>query len=249
MSGHSKWHNIRLKKGKVDAQKGRFFSKISKEIIIAVRDGGSPDPDSNLRLRMAIVKAKEVNMPNDNIKRAILKGSGEGGRSDLEEITYEGYGPAGVAIYIEALTDNRNRTASDIRSTLSRNGGNLGENGCVGWMFAKKGIITVDKDDYAEDELFNTAIEAGAEDFKAEDDYEIITDPTAFEDVKKALTEQSIKIKDSQITMIASTNVAVGEKEAKQVLRLMDSLEDHDDVQHVYSNFDISDEIMAKIEA
>ncbi|GBF35333.1 hypothetical protein DCCM_4456 [Desulfocucumis palustris] len=242
MSGHSKWSTIKRKKAKVDAQRGKVFTRLSKEIIMAAKAGGG-DPEGNMRLKTAIQKAKEVNIPNENIQRAIMKGTGELGGGNFEEIVYEGYGPGGVAVMMEILTDNRNRTAGEIRHLFSRYGGNLGETGCVSWMFDKKGLIMVDKASGAnEDDLLLAVLEAGAEDMKVEEDsFEIYTEPESLESVRENLAAQGCVIADAEITMIPQTSVNLAGNEAEQMLKLMDSLEDHDDVQEVYANFDITE--------
>lgn len=243
MAGHSKWAQIKRKKADIDAKRGKAFTKIVKEIAVAAKMGGS-DPDGNPRLRTAIDKAKEVNMPADNVKRAIMKGAGELPGSVYEDIIYEGYGPAGVAILIETLTDNKVRTVSEIRHILSKNGGNLGESGCVNWMFEKKGTIFVERSAADEDTLMTIVLEAGAEDMKSDpdDDFEIITAPEMFEPVKAALTANNIAIASSEITMVPKNTVPVEGAAAAQLLRLMDVLEDNDDVQNVYANFDMQDQ-------
>jgi len=243
MAGHSKWKQIKRKKADLDSKRGKSFTKIVKEIAVAAKMGGA-DPDGNPRLRTAIEKAKEVNMPADNVKRAIQKGAGELPGAVYEDILYEGYGPAGVAILIETLTDNKVRTVSEVRYILSKNGGNLGESGCVGWMFEKKGTIFVERSAADEDTLMTIVLEAGAEDMKSDpdDDYEIVTAPEMFETVKAALTANKIAIASSEITMMPKNTVPVEGAAAAQVLRLMDALEDNDDVQNVYANFDMQDQ-------
>jgi YebC/PmpR family DNA-binding regulatory protein len=249
MSGHSKWHSIRHKKARVDAQRGKMFTRLIKELTVAARMGGG-DPESNSRLRTAIATAKAANMPADNIERAIKKGTGELPGVSYEEVTYEGYGPAGVAIMVDTMTDNKNRTVAEIRYIMSKNGGNLGANGCVAWMFHKKGIMTIEAEGIDEDELLEVALEAGAEDMTSEDGlFQITTDPASFEDVRAALEEQSIPMASAELTMVPENTVKVNEKEASRVLRLMDALENHDDVQNVYSNFDIPEEILAALES
>lgn len=247
MSGHSKWHNIRLKKGKADAARGKVFTKISKEIMLAVREGG-PDPDMNYRLSAVIDKAKSNNMPNANIDRAIKKGAGEDEAGSIEEIILEGYGPHGIAILVEAATDNKNRTIPEIRSLFGKYGGSLGEAGCVSWMFDRKGLITVPAEEAGEEEMFEKALEAGAEDLKKEDDvFHIYTDPTDLMEVRKNLKEQGLKIDSAEFTMIPQNEITLGKSQAESILKLVDSIEDNDDVQKVHANMDIPDEIMAEI--
>ena len=247
MSGHSKWHNIKLRKGKQDAERGKMFTKIAREIIVAAKAGGG-NPDTNLRLRFVIQKARENSMPADNIKRAIQRGTGEIEGAQYEEITYEGYGPAGVAVLVSCLTDNRNRTVAELRTIFSKTGGSLGESGCVAWMFDHKGMITIQKDAIDEDTLMMTAIEAGAEDIRTEGDtFEVLTAPDDLANVRQALTDAGIKFDEAELTMIPQNQVTVNEKEAGQVLRMTDMLEDNDDVQQVYANFDIPDEILEAI--
>jgi YebC/PmpR family DNA-binding regulatory protein len=245
MSGHSKWHSIKHKKGALDAKRGKLFTKFIKEITVAARSGGG-DPDGNARLRKAILDAKAGNMPNDTIERAIRRGTGEEEGVNYEEITYEGYGPRGVALLIEAMTDNRNRTVAEIRHLFSKNGGNLGESGSVGWMFEKKGYIVVDKAAKAEDELFELAIDAGAEDLRDdEENFEIITSQEKFEGVLAAVKSAGIEPQVSEVTMVPQNYIKLEGQEARQMLKLMEALEDHDDVQKVSANFDISEADMA----
>ena len=247
MSGHSKWSSIKHKKGAADAKRGKIFTKIIKEITVAARIGGG-DPDGNPRLRTAIMGAKSKNMPVDNITRAIKKGTGELEGIQYEEHTYEGYGPGGAAIFLEAMTDNKNRTVSEIRAALGKAGGNLGENGCVGWMFEKKGLITVKAEAKSEDELMELAIDAGADDLQTVDEqYEITTAVENFEAVRKALEDAGVAMELAEITRIPQNTVSIDEKKGKALLKLMDILDDHDDIQKAYSNFDISDEVMAAI--
>ena len=249
MSGHSKWASIKHKKASTDAKRGKIFTKIVKEIAIAARLGGG-DPGGNPRLRTAIEKAKEVNMPHDNIKKAIMKGTGELPGVSYEEFVYEGYGPAGAAVMMEVMTDNKNRTLPEIRTIMSKCGGSLGETGCVSWMFDKKGYILVNKTKASEDSVMSVALEAGAEDMKndpLEDNYEIITAPEEMNNVKTALENANIPIESSEVSMIPQNYVVLDAKPAEQMLRLMDALEDHEDIQNVYSNFDISDEVAEKI--
>jgi YebC/PmpR family DNA-binding regulatory protein len=248
MSGHNKWAKVKRYKGALDQKRGQVFSRLSKEIQLAAKSGG--DPDTNLRLRTILLKAKEASMPADTIKRAINKGTGAEAAAALEEVVYEGYAPAGVAMLVEAVTDNRNRTAADIRSVFSKNGGNMGETGSVGFLFDKKGQIIVKKSAIGEDELMGVVLDAGAEDLKTDkgDIYEVVTPPEAFENVKKALEDKKVPMDAAEVTMIPKTTVALDQKKAEAVLRLYDALDEHDDVQNVYANFDISDEVMAKIE-
>lgn len=245
MSGHSKWANIKHKKGKMDAIRGKVTTKIGREITVAVRLGGS-DPTGNMKLKLALAKAKANNIPKDNIQRAIQKGLGSLDGSAYEELTYEGYGPGGVAVLVEIMTDNRNRTAADIRHLFSKNGGNLGESGCVAWMFKRKGLFVIEKETGAnEEDLMILALDAGAEDFKAEDDsFEIITTPEEFDQVQEVLEKNNIQTSIAQITMVPETTVELSGTDAVKMLKLMEVLEDHDDVQEVYANFDIPDEMM-----
>jgi len=245
MSGHSKWSSIKHKKGAVDAKRGKIFTKLIKEITVAARMGGSGDPDANPRLRTAIAAAKNENMPKDNIERAIKKGTGELEGVSYEESTYEGYGPGGAAVLVESLTDNKNRTVADIRHIFSKCGGNLGENGCVAWMFDKKGYIVVDRSVVDEDSLMEAALDAGAEDVREdESNYEVITAPEDFEAVKAAVDENSIPCLDAEVTMLPQTATNLQGKEAEQMIRLMDMLDDCDDVQKVYTNADIPEELV-----
>ncbi len=247
MSGHSKWSGIKHKKAKVDAQRGRVFTKLIREITVAARAGGG-DPDGNPRLRLAIDKAKAVNMPQDNIQRAIQKGTGELPGTSYEEYIYEGYGPGGVAVLLEIVTDNKNRTAPEIRKAFAKYGGNLGESGCVAWMFDKKGLIQVDTSEADEDRLLGVVLEAGAEDVRRSDDtFEVITAPKDLERVKESLTKEKIEIAEGEVTMLPQSTVKLEGKQAQQMLQLMETLEEHDDVQNVYANFDIPDEIMAAV--
>lgn len=248
MSGHSKWSTIKHKKGAADAKRGKVFTKIIKEITIAARIGGG-DPDANPRLRQAIANAKQVNMPLENVTRGIKKGTGELEGVNYEEISYEGYGPGGAAILIDAMTDNKNRTIGELRSVMGKNGGNIGENGCVGWIFEQKGMIVIDATDRDEDELMELALEAGADDLEKKDDqFEIKTAVENFEAVRKAIEDKGIEMEFAELTRIPSNTIEVDEKTGRQLLRLMDLLEDHDDVQKVYSNFDIPEEVMVAIE-
>jgi YebC/PmpR family DNA-binding regulatory protein len=245
MSGHSKWHSIKHKKGALDAKRGKLFTKFIKEITVAARTGGG-DPDANARLRKAILDAKNGNMPNDTIDRAIRRGTGEEDGVNYEEITYEGYGPGGVALLIQSMTDNRNRTVAEIRHLFSKNGGNLGESGSVGWMFDKKGYIVVSKSDKSEEELFDLVIEAGADDLRDdEDNFEIITSPEAFEGVQAAVKSAGIEPQVAEVEFVPQNYIRLEGADARQMLKLMEALEDHDDVQKVSANFDISEADMA----
>lgn len=245
MSGHSKWHNIRLRKGKQDALRGKLFTKIAREIIVAAKEGGG-NPDANMRLRLVIQKARENSMPVDNIKRAIQRGTGELDGANYEEVTYEGYGPAGVAVLIECLTDNRNRTVAELRNIFTKVGGNLGESGCVGWMFDTKGLVQIPADSTDEDSVMMATLDAGADDIKAEGDtIEVLCQIEDLQKVRDALTEAGIAYATAEVTKLPKTTVKIEDsKEASQILRLMDGLDDNDDVQQAYANFDISDELM-----
>ncbi len=246
MSGHSKWSTIRHKKGAQDAKRGKVFTKLIKEITVAARVGGSGDPAANPRLRQAIQAAKAENMPKDNIDRAIKKGTGELEGVNYEESIYEGYGPGGAAILIESLTDNKNRAVAEIRHIFSKNGGSMGESGCVSWMFEKKGYISVEKNGTDEELVMETAIEAGAEDVREDDDYfEIITEPGDFEAVKSAIEAEEIPFTTAEVTMIPQTYNNLEGKDAEQMLKLMEALDDCEDVQKVYTNADIPEEILS----
>jgi len=248
MSGHSKWANIKRRKGAVDAKRGKIFTKLIKEITVAARLGGG-DITGNPRLRSAVAAAKEENMPKDNIDRAIKKGTGELEGVVYEEITYEGYGPGGVAVLVECMTDNRVRTVADVRHAFSKSGGNMGESGCVAWMFDKKGSMTIDKSSIEEDNLLEIALEAGAEDVEVEEnEYQVLTAPEEFSGVQEKLAEKGVHFLAAGINMIPQNTIEItDEKTAQQILTLLERLEDHDDVQNVYANFDIPDEIMEKI--
>lgn len=250
MAGHSKWAQIKHKKAQTDAKRGKLFSKIVKEISVAARLGGG-DPEGSPRLRGAIERAKEVNMPSENIKRAIMKGADALSGAAYEESIYEGYGPGGAAILIETLTDNKNRTTSDVRYILSKNGGSLGEAGCVSWIFEKKGYILVEKTAVDEDALIMIALDAGAEDVKndpKENNYEIITSPENFNVVKETVKKQRIPVFFAEITMLPKNYVPLDDKTAEQMLRLIETLQDNDDVQNVYANFDITEATLEKIQ-
>ena len=249
MSGHSKWANIKHRKGAQDAKKGAVFQKLAKFIIVAAREGGG-DPNANFRLKTAIDKAREYNMPMDNIERAIKRGTGEIEGATYEEITYEGFGPAGVAILVETLTDNRNRTSADMRSLFSRNGGNMGEAGSVGWMFERRGVLSVTGKNLDEEKLMEVAIEGGADDLvqDGEDGYTVYCAPSVLSEVKEALKSKGYAVGGTELSMVPKTSVEIAKKEdAARVLRLVEILEDHDDVQNVYGNFDIPDEVMEAI--
>ncbi|MDO8431203.1 MAG: YebC/PmpR family DNA-binding transcriptional regulator [Candidatus Binatus sp.] len=249
MSGHSKWSSIKHKKALTDSKRGKVFTKLIKEITIAARLGGS-DINANPRLRTAVTIAKKQSMPNDNIDRAIKKGTGATGADALEEITYEGYGPGGVAIMVEVLSDNRNRTVAEIRFIFSRRGGNIGETGCVGWMFKKRGVIGIEKSAIDEDKLLEIALDAGADDVTSDDDtFQVLTAPEHFATVRDALEKSGLAIAHSELTRIPENTVAVSGHAAGQVLKLMEELEDHDDVQNVAANFDISEQEMAQFSA
>lgn len=247
MSGHSKWASIKHKKGAVDAKRGKVFTKLIKEITVATRMGGK-DPEANARLRAAIAAAKAENMPKENIERGIKKGTGELEGSTYEEATYEGYGPGGVAVLVEVLTDNKNRAVAEVRHVFERHGGSLGAAGCVAWMFSQKGLIVLPKDQTDEEKLFEVALEAGAEDIKEEEEeFEVITEPSLFEQVKTAVEGTGLTYALAEITMIPQTTTTLEGKNAQQMLTLMELLEDNDDVNHVYANFDIPDEVMEAI--
>jgi len=245
MSGHSKWHTIKHKKGATDAKRGKIFTKLIKEITVAARTGGSGDIDSNARLRKAVTDAKGQNMPNDTIDRAIKRGTGELDGAQYDEVLYEGYGPNGVAVMVEAMTDNRNRTVAEIRHIFSKNGGNMGESGSVGWMFDKKGYFVVDKAAKSEDELFEIAIDAGADDMQDEGDvFEIFSAPENFEAVNDALKSAGIEPQAAEVSMVPQNYIKLEGGDAKTMMKLYDALEDNDDVQKVYANFDIDESEM-----
>lgn len=249
MSGHNKWASIKHKKGANDAKRGKLWSRIAKELTLAAREGGG-DAETNAKLRVIIAKAKSANMPNDNIDRAIKRGTGEfDDGTVLEEIIYEGYGPGGVAVMLDIATDNKNRTAAEIRSIFSKNGGSLGENGCVAWSFNRKALFTVDATKYEEDSIMEMALEAGAEDIENEDDVYSITAPVeSFSDLAEAFKNNNIETLSADITRIAENTIKVEGSEAKRVLKMLDLLEDHDDVQSVSANFDIDDSVFGEME-
>ncbi len=249
LAGHSKWANIKHRKAKVDAQRGRLFTKLGKEILVAARRGG--DPDANPLLKTAIARAREANMPMDNINRLIAKATGELEGVNYEEVTYEGYAAGGVAVLLVTVTDNRNRTAPEIRHLFSRHGGSLGEAGCVAWMFDRKGLITLSKESLSVDpeELMLLLIEEGAEDVREEEDsIEVVTAPDDLDKIKEFLSAQNIKYSTAEVTMVPNSTISVTDKNtAEKVLNLMDALEDHDDTQQVYANFDIPDEVLQEL--
>ena len=247
MSGHSKWATIKHKKAATDAKRGRIFTRLIKEITIAARNGG--DTESNPRLRTAVLAARNENMPADNIKRAIQRGTGELPGVVFEEVSYEGYGPHGVAIIVEVATDNKNRTVSEIRHIFSRFGGNLGEANCVAWMFSKRGSIVVPKKSATEDQLMNIVLDAGAEDLRDDgEQWEIVAPPEAVEPVTKALKDAKIEVTNSEVTLLPQTYVKLEGKEAEQMIKFVDALEEHEDVQHLYSNFDIDERVLEQVE-
>ncbi len=249
MAGHSKWANIKYRKMREDAKRGRIFTRLTREIIVAAREGGG-DPETNPRLRTAIAAAKAANMPKENIERAIKRGTGELPGVTYEEVTYEGYGPGGVAVIVETITDNRNRTVSEIRYIFSKHGGSLGETGCVSWLFDKKGVITIKGQGLSEDDLLMVALEAGAEDLKREEDtFQIITAPEDFEAVKEALEREGLPIEEAEITLVPKNTVRVEGDKAEKVLKLMDALESLDEVQKTYANFEIPEEVMTSLGA
>ncbi|HEU6436329.1 MAG TPA: YebC/PmpR family DNA-binding transcriptional regulator [Nitratidesulfovibrio sp.] len=247
MAGHSKWANIQHRKGRQDAKRGKLFTKAAKEIIIAAKGGG--DPASNARLRAAIAAAKAVNLPKDKIDNAIKKGTGELAGGDILEISYEGYGPGGVALIVEAATDNRNRTVAEVRHILSKHGGSMGEAGCVGWMFERKGVITLDGAKYTEDQVMEAALEAGADDVRDEGGtWEIHTAVGDFAAVRDALEAAGLEMDSAELSMIPQNTVEVDAEAGRKLMRLVDALEDNDDVQNVHANFDLPDEVLAELE-
>ncbi|MDD3270047.1 MAG: YebC/PmpR family DNA-binding transcriptional regulator, partial [Syntrophomonadaceae bacterium] len=251
MSGHSKWANIKHKKARSDEKKGKEFTKVAKEITIAARTGGSGDPEANAKLKLAIQKAKTINMPNENISRAVKKGTGEIEGEAIEEIIYEGYAPGGIAVMLDIATDNRNRTASEVRHLFSKHNGNLGENGCVAWMFKRVGLITINRDKIKmdEEEFMLKALEAGADDIREEEEYfEVLSTPDVFMEVKEALEAEGFIIEESDVVMMPENTVEINDQEmAAKIIKLVDLLEDHDDVQNVYTNMSIPDEILEKL--
>lgn len=247
MAGHSKWAQIKRQKGAADAKRGQLFTKLGREITVAVRQGG-PDPDGNPRLRLAIQRARDANMPMDTIERAIKRGTGAGEGASLDEVMYEGYGPGGAAILVEVLTDNRNRSVAEVRSVFTRGGGNLGESGCVAWLFDPRGVITIEVDGGDPDEIALKAIDAGAEDVRVEDStLEVYTAPADLDQVRQALERADVKIASAELAMVPKTTVTVDPKDAVAVLKLMERLEDLDDVQRVYTNLEIDDEVLRQL--
>ena len=245
MAGHSKWAQIKRKKAVTDARRGKLWTRLLKEVTVSARIGGG-DPDGNARLRTAVADAKAANVPNDNIDRAIKRGTGELEGSQLEEFTYEGYGPGGVAVLIETVTDNKNRTVADLRHLFSKHGGNLGENGCVAWMFTKRGVLALPKEALNEEELIELALEVGADDFDSEEDAHVLrTSPEAFEGAREALADRGLEPVAQELAMEPQTYVELEPASASQMLSLMEALEDHDDVQSVWANFDVDDELLA----
>jgi YebC/PmpR family DNA-binding regulatory protein len=249
MSGHSKWAQIKRQKGVADTRRGQLFTKLGREIMVAARQGGA-DPATNFRLRLTIQKARDNNMPADNIDRAIKRGAGGADAAALLEVTYEGYGPGGAAILVETLTDNRNRTVADVRATFARAGGALGEAGCVSWLFESKGVVTAPVQDQGADDVALLAIDAGAEDVKVEDDaVEVYTKPADLENVRRSLEEAGVTVASAEIAMVPKSTLGLGEREALQTLRLLDRLEELDDIQRVYSNADFPDSALAAYSA
>lgn len=244
MSGHSKWNNIKRKKEKADGAKAKIFTKIGRELTVAVKEGGSADPNSNSRLKDCIAKAKAANVPNDNIERIIKKAAGEGNTDNYEDVTYEGYGPSGVAVIVEALTDNRNRTAADVRHAFDKFGGNLGTTGCVSFMFNKKGVIVIEREGLDEDTVMTDALEAGASDFAADEDvFEISTDPADFSGVREDLEKKGYEFVSAEVEMVPDTYTAIEDSEiAEKMQKMLDLLEDSDDVQNVWHNWDAPEE-------
>ncbi|SFP94005.1 YebC/PmpR family DNA-binding transcriptional regulator [Salibacterium halotolerans] len=248
MAGHSKWHNIKRRKESQDAKRAKVFTKLSKEIFAAVRESGD-DPDTNLRLRMALTKARAENVPSDNIERTIKKASGEGGAVDYEAFTYEGYGPGGAAVLVQTLTENKNRTVSEVRHAFSKHGGNLGENGCVSFMFNRKGQLIIERDTEMDEEAFTLeAIEAGGEEIDSDESWFYIqTEPDDFEEVKKALEDKGYTFSKAEIILFPDVNTALNDEHAEKMMKLIDALEDNDDVQNVYHNFEVEEEQLERL--
>ncbi|MFP4128510.1 MAG: YebC/PmpR family DNA-binding transcriptional regulator [Desulfonatronovibrio sp.] len=248
MAGHSKWHNIQHRKGRQDAKKGKIFTKVTKEIFLAARTGGG-DPGTNNRLRSAIESAKAVNLPKDKIDTAIKKGTGELAAENIDEVFYEGYGPGGAAILVEAATDNKNRTVAEIRHMLSKSGGSMGESGCVAWMFDNKGVLSFDKQSYSDEDLLEAGLDAGVEDIEDDGEvWQVTCAPEDFVQVKKAYDEAGMKYQDAQVTMIPKNTVDVDVETGRKLLKLYENLDDHEDVQDVYSNFELPDELLRELE-
>ncbi|MBR4748883.1 MAG: YebC/PmpR family DNA-binding transcriptional regulator [Abditibacteriota bacterium] len=249
MSGHSKWHNIKMRKGAQDAKRGKIFTKISREIMVAVRESG-PNPDTNIKLKMCMQKARDNSMPNDTVQNAIKRASGAADSANYEEVYYEGYGPGGVAMLVQTLTDNKNRTVSEVRLAFTKHAGNLAGQGAVAYLFSRKGQFLFSKETCDEDAIMETALEAGAEDVKTDSDdtIEVITDPGDYQTVREAFEAAGIEFESAEVTMIPATTISItDEKDAAKIIKIMDQLEDCDDVQKVYSNFDIDDSIMEKL--
>ncbi len=248
MAGHSKWHNIQHRKGRQDAKKGKIFTKVTKEIFLAARTGGG-DPGTNNRLRSAIESAKAVNLPKDKIDTAIKKGTGELAAENIDEVFYEGYGPGGAAILVEAATDNKNRTVAEIRHMLSKSGGSMGESGCVAWMFDNKGVLSFDKQNYSDEDLLEAGLDAGVEDIEDDGEvWQVTCAPEDFVQVKKAYDEAGMQYQDAQVTMIPKNTVDVDVETGRKLLKLYENLDDHEDVQDVYSNFELPDELLRELE-
>lgn len=249
MSGHSKWATIKHKKGAADAKRGKLFSKLIKEITVAARFGGG-DPTGNARLRTVLEKARQANMPNDNVTRAVKRGTGELEGVSYDEINFEGYGPGGVAVLVEVLTDNRNRTVAELRHLFTKMGGNLGEAGCVAWMFTKRGVLTFSKEKINEETLMNAAVEAGADDIRDEEDLiSVVTDPGSYDKVKTACESKGLTPVEASVQMVPQSTVKLDRTHAEKMLKLMDALEDHEDVQNVYANFDIESKLIEELAA
>lgn len=248
MAGHSKWHNIQHRKGRQDAKKGKIFTKVTKEIFLAARTGGG-DPGTNNRLRSAIESAKAVNLPKDKIDTAIKKGTGELAAESIDEVFYEGYGPGGAAILVEAATDNKNRTVAEVRHLLSKSGGSMGESGCVAWMFDNRGVLSFDKQSFSDEDLLETGLDAGVEDIEDDGDvWQVMCAPEDFVQVKKAYDQAGMKYEDAQVTMVPKNTVEVDVETGQKLLKLYENLDDHEDVQNVYSNFELPDELLKELE-
>lgn len=249
MAGHSKWHNIQHRKGRQDAKRGKIFTKVTKELMLAAKMGGG-DPEANPRLRAAIEQAKSVNLPKDKIETAIKKGTGELAAENIEEVIYEGYGPGGVALLIHAATDNKNRTVAEVRHILSKNGGSMGESGCVAWMFEKKGVLSFEKDKYNEDQLLEVGLEAGVEDVIDDGEvWQVRCAPEDFNAVKEAYEQAGIEYTEAELTQVAQNTVSVDLETGRKLLKLYEALDDHDDVQNVYANFELPDELLKELQS